>query len=177
MDASFTDRGIAVGHGKEHAVFIDGGELGDESRKCGIAIGATESHFDMVAHGLGGLCFESGGALIPEEARLVSEAGIDETHGMTSGRAIDASARERSITEAVLLLVAGGATDGVVARESFVVKQDASESGTGIGDGIRHGRVRAGDVNGFPLIRVIRERGQINDAFLRGAGLRRERKQ
>ena len=76
---------------------------------------------------------------------------------MPSSTAIDARAGKGSIAEAVFLLVARGATDGAIAREAFVVKKHTTEGGTGIGDGVVYGRVRARDVNWFALIGVVVE--------------------
>ncbi len=101
LDARLGDRGIAEGHREQHAVFIDGGELGGERGEIRIAGCAAESHLDMVAHRLRRLVFHGRGALVPEEAHFVGETLIDQPHRVAAGGARHAGARHRGIGEGV----------------------------------------------------------------------------
>ena len=164
LDAGFVDGGVAEGHGEEDAVFVDGGELGDQRGEIRIAGSAAEAHLHMILDRLGGLVLEVVGAFVPEEPPLVGEARIDQPHRVAPGGAVHAGARRGGIGEGVRLMVAGGTGDGVVAREALVIEEHAAERGAGIGDGVAGGGVVFGDVGRHGLAGVVREFGQIEHA-------------
>ena len=86
--------------------------------------------------------FEGGGAFVPEEGAALIPAGVGEAHGIAAGEAaFEADAEAVGIGEAVGLLMAGGAGDGLVEGEAFVVEEDAAEGGAGVGGGIFGRRV------------------------------------
>ena len=89
---------------------------------------------------------------------------------MASGCAGDAGARGGGVAEAVLLVVAGGAGDRVVARKPLVVEKHAAEGRAEIGDFVAGGGVVLGDVGGDGLVRVVFGAGEIEGFLLREGG-------
>jgi len=165
LDRGFVDRRRAESGGEEDLVFGQRGEFRDEPGKVRIAIRTTESHFDCASEGPGHRALKVRRPSVREEFRL-GEARVYEAHRVAAGHPGHAGAGDGGVAESVLLLVARTATNGVVARQSFVVKEKAAKGRAGVRGWIVRCRVIPEDVTGFRLLCVVRQRGEIDHAIL-----------
>src|SRR5688572_5638770 len=171
VDSGRTERGV-----KENLVFGQSREFRKEVIKIRVAIRSAKTHFNRASNGLGHQLFEDRHAPVPKEIEVM-EADINKAHRVARCHTAYPGAGRGRITEGMGLLVTGAATDGVIARQTLVVKEDAAKCRADIRHYIwgirwRHrsgydGRVILGDIKWPGLVRIVRQCCEIDYALFR----------